>query len=135
MRARIRRYLHVLHRFMDKGTQQPYGAKAKPLPPPFSLIPLCSPSSVVRCFLLCLSLSLSLGVSFIQVLSHPLDTLIRHVRFNSLMDLCSLITSVCLVPTYPTFHTARCTHAYVRTRMFIRHNQNLHISPLSGTSI
>jgi len=68
--------------------------------------PFGSPSFAVRCSSLFLSLRLFHSSSLV-----PLCTPIRHVRFNSLMDLCSLITSANVVPT---FHAR-----YIRAGMFI----------------
>lgn len=100
--------------------------------------PSGSPFAAARCSFLLLSLSALLSYP-------PYDTpSIRHARFNSLMDLCSLITSAYLVLT---FRAARCVHARAcvcvclracvraRARMLIRHNQGPYISPLSGTRV
>lgn len=124
MRAVTYRYLHVLHRFMDKGAQQPYGAKAEPLPPLFVPIPPSSvalpPLFVVPSVSLFLSLRLFHPGSLV-----PLCTPIRHACFNSLIDLCSLITSANVVPI-PSM--LQGTHRDV-------HNQGLHISLLRGTRV
>lgn len=128
VRAVTYRYLHVLHRFTDKGAQQPYGAKAEPLPPPPPLSlpsPFGSPPFAARCsFRLSISLSASLSSRFSRT---PFGTPIRHARFNSLMNLYSLITSANVVPT---FHMLRgmCMRRDV-------HNQGLHISPLRSTRV
>lgn len=101
-----------------------------------------SPPLIVVCFSFSLSLPLSLPPLSLRLFHpsslappwHPHPP--RTLQFSNgfvLADYVSLPGTY--LPTYSTFHAARCTHACVRTGMFIRHNQSPHISPLSGTNI
>lgn len=114
VRAVTYRYLHVLHRFTDKGAQQPYGAKAEPLPPPFAPTLLRFP--FLRCsfsLFVVPSLHFSLSVSLLSRLSrtplYPYPP--RTLQFSNGFVLADYVSQR---STY-----LPCCKVYVRAGMFI----------------